>query len=108
MLIPSRRVRRYVSRLLLGNSFDKVHRVIDLPYGFLGKKHRILLHDPISAVLIASTTSTDEYAFFAGLAYVAVDVICSRNRTLREPLELMARLDSLSSKASRVSKVLTL
>ena len=103
--MPSRRVHRYVSRLLLGKSFDKVHRVIDAPYGLLGKKHRVLLHDPISAAMIGSTASRDRYAAFAALTHVAVDVMCSRNRTLREILELMARLDSLSSKASRVSKV---
>ena len=52
MLMPSRRVHKKLSRIISGDDCERTHELIDYPYRFLGRKHRILFHDPISASVI--------------------------------------------------------
>jgi len=39
-------------RLVLGNSCNMVNSVLDFPSKFLGPKHRVLFHDPVTATLL--------------------------------------------------------
>ena len=50
--MPDRDTHRKISKLLLGDDCNATHAAIDYPYRFLGRKHRILLHDPLSAALV--------------------------------------------------------
>jgi len=50
--MPSGNIHRKISRMVVGDSCKAVHRFMDFPYRFLGKSHRILLHDPVSAVVV--------------------------------------------------------
>jgi hypothetical protein len=50
--MPSRRVHTKLSEALLGDGCNATHAVIDYPYRFLGRRHRILFHDPLSAMLL--------------------------------------------------------
>lgn len=50
--MPSRRFHEKIDRFFLGKSFPHIHKALDLPHIILGERHRILFHDPISAVAI--------------------------------------------------------
>ncbi len=58
---------------VLGKPHDKVHKAIDYPYKFLGPKHRILFHDPITAVIVARTASKEKGAGLAAVLHIATD-----------------------------------
>jgi len=47
--LPSRKVHEALDRVFLGRKFTQVHRLIDLPARNMGRKHRALFHDPLSA-----------------------------------------------------------
>lgn len=86
--MPSRRVhlwdakrRRYSPR---------VNFVIDLPWVWLGNKHRILFHDPLSAMAIGQIIDGPQGAIGA-LSHLALDGI--KDKEAREFLELMARMN---------------
>ncbi|MEM5869681.1 MAG: hypothetical protein QXR09_00735 [Candidatus Aenigmatarchaeota archaeon] len=61
----------------MGKSCEKTNKVIDYPVKFLGRKHRILFHDPLSALIIGIAYDGVEGAV-SGLLHIAVDKICSR------------------------------
>ena len=50
--MPSRRVHTRLSEALLGDRCNATHAVIDYPFRFLGRGHRILFHDPASSMII--------------------------------------------------------
>jgi hypothetical protein len=50
--VPSWRLHRLVDKIVLGREYPEVHRALDLPYLWLGPKHRILFHDPVTATLL--------------------------------------------------------
>lgn len=50
--MPNRNVHKKISKIVVDDSCERIHYLIDFPYRFLGKKHRILFHDPVSAVII--------------------------------------------------------
>jgi hypothetical protein len=80
--VPERGVHNYTSRLLLGKSFDEVHRVLDAPVKFLGSKHRVLYHEPVEAALIGFEIAGFEGAL-AALMHVTVDELCSRDKRMK-------------------------
>jgi len=84
--LPSRRVHNLVDKALLGRSYDSVHRAIDQPYKYLGKRHRILFHDPLTATLASGGKPAP------ATLHILLDNICSKDRRLGELLELLARL----------------
>ncbi len=71
--MPSHRVHREITRRVLGKPHNKVHSAIDYPYKFLGPKHRILFHDPITAVLVARAASKEKGAGVAAILHIATD-----------------------------------
>src|SRR5208337_1082467 len=73
--MPSHRVHRAITRLLLGKPHAKVHRAIDYPYKFLGPKHRILFHDPVTSVLVARAASKEKGASLAAILHVITDLL---------------------------------
>lgn len=50
--MPGRDAHKKFSELLLGDDCNATHAAIDYPYRYLGRKHRVLFHDLLSAVLI--------------------------------------------------------
>src|SRR4030067_1667891 len=91
--IPKHRVHRYVDKLLYGTSFPEVHRAIDRPYVFLGRKHRKMFHTPKEAYIMGSSASLDSRAGLAGLTHAWVDRECSRNKSLKKLPQLAAHQD---------------
>jgi hypothetical protein len=76
LFVPSRKVHERISKILVGSSCEHVHYLLDFPYKFLGKKHRILFHDPISAILIGYLIEGYK-GVISALAHIATDYFSS-------------------------------
>lgn len=50
--MPDKYIHKKLSELILGESCEKTHEAIDKPVKEMGRGHRKLYHDPISASLI--------------------------------------------------------
>jgi len=50
--MPSRGLHRKLSKFLLGDDCNATHAAIDYPFRFIGRGHRRLFHDPLSAAII--------------------------------------------------------
>jgi len=73
--MPSHRLHRLVDRMVLGKEYPDVHRWIDEPYRYLGKRHRILRHSPLEIML---KYHSDPNRLIAGLLHIALDYASSR------------------------------
>jgi len=76
------KVHKAVDKFVFGRAFPKVHVELDRPAYVLGKKHRMLLHDPISAMLIGRSVAGEKGATVA-LLHVVVDELCKDKRVKR-------------------------
>lgn len=85
--MPSRRVHRSDAKTY-GYS-DKVNQVIDAPFLWLGGKHRVLFHDPLTAMDIGRRVDPVGGAF-GGFRHVLLDQTGSSSREARQVLEMMA------------------
>ncbi len=70
------------TRRLLGNSHPEVHRWVDWPHRFMGRNHRMLFHDPISAPAVGSLAALVHgnnplTGAAAGLIHIGQDSIVS-------------------------------
>ena len=91
-----------VDRVLFGRVFWRVHRGMDWPYRFLGRRHRILLHDPVTAVVLARRVYPgDEDAAMAALMHIAVDRLCSSSPFFDQKLKLFAKAARKKRKKTR-------
>lgn len=50
--MPERYLHEKISKILLGGKYTEVHKIMDYPVKYLGRKHRILFHDILTASLI--------------------------------------------------------
>jgi len=76
---------------------NKVNEVIDGPYAWLGNKHRILFHDPISAMTLGNIVDPRNGARGA-VRHIILDYTSSADPNLKAALELMAATSSTSRK----------
>ena len=91
--MPSPRVHAYVDRMLFGKAYWRVHREMDKPVKILGRLHRRVFHDPLSAIAIAEREYPgDPLAVRAALHHIWLDNICSWDPEFRELLEAAERL----------------
>jgi len=51
-----------LTKLILGDDYEKVHKFMDFPQKFLGTKHRKLFHDTKTAFLLALLNPNWGYA----------------------------------------------
>jgi hypothetical protein len=86
--VPSRYTHRKISKILTGKSCESTHNLIDYPVRFLGKKHRILFHDPISALAIGFLSDGLKGSISA-LAHLALDEAYSKNKLLRQLIDYL-------------------
>jgi hypothetical protein len=63
--MPERKYHVALDKLVLGKSYSQVHKYIDMPYLVLGKKHRVMFHDPLTAILIGYMVGGNEGAISA-------------------------------------------
>jgi hypothetical protein len=83
--VPSWRLHRLVDKIVLGREYPEVHRALDLPYLWLGPKHRILFHDPITATMMGYAIAGPRGALSA-LLHITLDrELSSRVRWWRAP-----------------------
>jgi len=75
--MPSHRIHRLVDKIFLGREFKDVHRDLDEPAKWLGKRHRILRHDPIYVFL---RFAPDWERVASGLLHIAADMAERRLR----------------------------
>jgi hypothetical protein len=73
--LPSHKVHRAVDRLLLGREYEDVHAWMDEPFRWLGPKHRILRHDPLS---IAVRYWNDPDRALSAFLHIVADGVSSR------------------------------
>lgn len=53
--MPSREFHKIISKILFGETGDKVHKYMDEPYKWLGNKHRSQRHDTLTIALLQMT-----------------------------------------------------
>ncbi len=99
--MPKHRTHRYVSRLFLGKPFSEVHRLIDEPYIFLGRKHRQMFHTPVEAYFMGCSASEDPDAGMAGFLHVWLDEMCSKDKKFKKQLELLAKYAQMNERDLR-------
>ena len=103
--MPSHKVHAYIDRLFFGKAYWKVHHRIDSAYPYLGGKHRIFWHDPVSAYAIAADAYPgDANAQAAAFLHIEVDNQCSADPTFRAWLEWWADREAKKRKREPKSK----
>ena len=103
--MPNHKIHCYVDRLLFRKSFWRLHRMIDRPVLFLGKRHRVLFHDGLTSMAIAwEVYPNDRIALQAALVHVQLDWLCSRNPFFHRQLQYYAAQDSKNRKRGRTMK----
>lgn len=106
--MPGLRVHTYIDKLLFGKSYWKIHREMDKAFKALRRRHRVLFHDPLSAINIAlKKYPHDPNAVLAAIYHINIDEQCTRNPEFREYLEALARLDRRRGKRRRRRSGLT-
>jgi hypothetical protein len=86
--MPSRYKHKKISKILTSYSCERTHKLIDYPARFLGKKHRILLHDPISA-LIVGFLSDGLKGSISALSHIALDETYSKNKLFKQLIDYL-------------------
>ena len=85
--MPSRYLHKKISKILTEKECERTHGRIDYPVKFLGRGHRILFHDPLSALIIGFLTE-GEGGVYAGLSHVALDYCCTKAPILKYLLKM--------------------
>jgi len=92
--MPSHKVHNFIDRQLFGKSYWRLHRALDTPYIFMGKHHRVLLHDGFTSALLARQLyPTGPRAEQAALVHCQLDRLCSNDPHFRKQLEIIAGLN---------------
>ena len=76
--MPSRKVHEALDMLVFGKKHTRVHRALDMPSMWLGERHRVLFHDPVSALIIGSALDGSEGALSA-LLHIYLDAYHDKN-----------------------------
>lgn len=79
----------------------KVNQAIDLPFAWLGGRHRILFHKPYEAMMIGAALDGPQGAL-GGIGHVYLDMLCSRNKQAREIIEFLANLRRKKKKGIQI------
>jgi hypothetical protein len=72
--MPSHEMHKKVSKLLLGEDHRDVHSWMDEPVTWLGSKHRLLRHDPVT---LGIKYFNQPKKFLAGLLHIVLDCAVS-------------------------------
>lgn len=90
--MPNRQVHNFVNKILLGESYSKVSKLIDYPIKILpGPKHRVLFHDVISAPIVGTVVSRNIKGTVAALSHITVDACCTKNKALKNFLTFLSK-----------------
>jgi hypothetical protein len=104
--VPGHKVHTFVDRVFFGKAYFKLHRKMDEPVYWLGKKHRILNHDAATAVCIARCYYPgDKNAEEAAYTHILLDDFCTANPAWKKLLEQLAYTDAKRRKQERQKKI---
>jgi len=79
--MPSHEIHELIDEIFLGKRHPEVHKIMDLPAIFLGKKHRKYFHDPVSVLILFGR---DEEKLKSALLHILMDDLVSDfKRSLR-------------------------
>ncbi len=86
--MPRRSSHKKLSKWLLGNAHSEVHKALDWPHKLLGRRHRILFHDPLSAMFFGAAAAARRgknplTGAAAGVVHVAQDMLSSAFKMLK-------------------------
>ena len=91
--MPGWRVHVFMDKVFFGRSYRKIHEKMDAPTVFLGRGHRVLFHDPITASMIANECyPNDPEAVASANLHIALDKLCTANPAYKKYLEDMERM----------------
>ena len=91
-----------MDRLLFGRSYPKIHREMDKPFKRLGKRHRILFHDPVTAGMIAQKCyPNNPKAWRAAQFHIIIDNRCTVNPRFKDLLEAAMHMDKMRRRRKR-------
>lgn len=103
--MPGWQVHDFMDRSLFGRSYGKVHRKMDEPCFYLGRKHRVLFHDYTSVRIIAQGCyPNDDNAVWAAWNHITVDEVCTADPAYKKFLEELALLDKVDRQQERRNK----
>jgi hypothetical protein len=71
--MPSRKIHNLINRLILGKSYDDINRFIDLPYLWLGGRHRKYFHDLKTTPALIALIKKDLRAGLAAVLHILAD-----------------------------------
>jgi heterodisulfide reductase subunit C len=101
--VPGWRVHRFLDMTFFGKSYRKIHENMDSAVVVLGRKHRILFHDPLWACAIAQECYPNyPNAVHAANLHILADQLCSSDPGLKRMLENLEMLDR--RKRKRIGK----
>jgi hypothetical protein len=91
-----------VDEVFFGKSYSKIHRKMDAPVAYLGKRHGVLFYDAVTASIIAGECyPNDPNAVAAANLHIFLDNLCGRDPVFKEYLEKMEILHRKKKKTRR-------
>jgi len=70
--MPSRKLHEQLCKFVLGRGYAEVHRFMDYPSRWLGKRHRQLFHD-LKGCVLAWLLTGDYKGFLAAYLHILLD-----------------------------------
>ena len=97
--MPNRELHNFMNELILGESYDKLNRAIDLPARWLGYRHRKYFHDN---TLVMMLLIKDPKAAMAAFIHHRLDF----DKRLAKKVEIVKRLvdEGLLGKGNKSGK----
>ena len=83
----------YWDRLFFGRTYPKIHKELDKHFKRLGRRHRMVNHNPLAAIQIAMRLYPgDPLAVRSALFHIRLDEICTRDPEFKKTVEAAAIL----------------
>ena len=100
--MPGWRVHRFLDRMFYGKAYSKIHSKMDSAVVILGKRHRILFHNPLWVCAIAEEAYPgDPNAVASGNMHILADQTCSAYPDFKKMLENMEMADRKNRRKRR-------
>lgn len=100
--MPDRNIHKKISELIIGDACEKTHEVIDSAVKEMGRGHRVLYHDPISASLIGLYENGYK-GLVSGIMHIVTDKYAD-NYLYKETLRFSLKLAEYMKKQIGKSK----
>ena len=103
--MPGHQTHAYVDWELFQKSYWRLHRNVDMPYLFLGQKHRIFFHDGASTIAIARQLyPNDPQAEQAAIVHCQLDTLCTDNPLFKKQLDFLAKRDARKRREAKKTR----